>query len=265
MTMQDFFMGQILPEVGNLQRFLNEKGFKGSDGKPLSPDEDFGGKTKFAVAAYQVSEKLPITGTFEPLTRNRATSEGFIPFILAQNFNRILPGAVQRQISLIVIHDMEAPDKQDTAQNCALFFKNQTLQGTPINGKPFEGGSSAHYMVDAVSVFQGVRDVDVAWHAPNANHNGIGIEHAGYARETAADWASDYNEAMLKISAKLVAKLCRMYSIPTIKLSVADLKGGKSGICGHVDVTNALCGGSGHQDPGVSFPYTHYLDLISQF
>ena len=265
MTMPDLFMGQILPEVGNLQRFLNERGFKGDDGKPLKPDEDFGGKTKFALVAYQVAEKLATTGIFDVLTRNRATSEGFIPFIPARNFNRILPGAVQRQINLIVIHDMEAPDKQDTAHNCALFFQNQTPQGALVNGKPFEGGSSAHYSVDAVSIYQSVRDVDVAWHAPNANHDGIGVEHAGYARETAADWATSYNEAMLRISAKLVAKLCRQYSIPVVKLSVDDLKGGKSGICGHVDVTNALCGGVGHQDPGISFPYAHYLDLISQF
>jgi hypothetical protein len=265
MSMGDLFMGQILPEVGNLQRFLNEKSFKGSDGKPLNPDEDFGRKTKFALVAYQATEKIPTTGIFDALTRNRATGEGFIPFILAQNFNRIFPGAVQRQINLIVIHDMEAPDKQDTAENCALFFRNQMPQGTLVNGKPFEGGSSAHYAVDAVSIYQCVRDADVAWHAPNANHDGIGIEHAGYARETAAEWASSYNEAMLKISAKLVAKLCKQYFIPVTKLSLDDLKGGKSGICGHVDVTNALCGGVGHVDPGINFPWQHYLGLISQF
>lgn len=260
--MTDLSIGMILPEVGNLQRFLNDRGFKGDDGKVLKPDEDFGGKTKFAVAAYQVTERLAVTGIFDALTRNRAIAEGFIPFILAKNFNRILPGAVQRQINLIVIHDMEAPDKQDTAHNCALFFQNQTPQGTLINGHPFEGGSSAHYMVDAISVFQGVRDADVAWHAPNANHDGIGIEHAGYARETASDWASSYNEAMLKISAKLTAKLCKQYSIPIVRLTLDDLKGGKSGICGHVDVTNALCGGSGHVDPGQNFPWQHYINLV---
>lgn len=255
-------LGMIQPEVGNLQRFLNGKGFKGADGNVLATDEDFGTNTKFALAAYQVTKWYPSTGIFDALTRNRATIEGFIPFILAQNFNRVLPATVQRQINLIVIHDMEAPDKQDTAKNCALFFQNQTPQGTLINGHPFVGGSSAHYAVDAVSIFQCVRDVDVAWHAPNANHDGIGIEHAGYARETASDWASDYNEEMLNLSAKLTAKLCRRYRIPIVRLSLDDLKGGKRGLCGHVDVTNALCGGVGHQDPGVNFPWFHYLDLV---
>ena len=32
------------------------------------------------------------------------------------------------------------------------------------------------------------------FHAPGANHNGIGLEHAGYARQSAEDWADAFSE-----------------------------------------------------------------------
>ena len=77
-----------------------------------------------------------------------------------------------RQIDLIVIHTMEMDEKGDTAERCAQWFRNP---GARV---------SAHYCVDADSIVQCVRDQDVAWHAPGANHDGIGIEHAGRAKQT---------------------------------------------------------------------------------
>ena len=99
---------------------------------------------------------------------------------------------------------------------------------------------SAHYCVDADSIVQCVRDQDVAWHAPGANHDGIGIEHAGRAKQTGRDWSDAYSAAMLERSAALVADLCRKYSIPVTWLYAADLKAGKRGITTHAAVSKAF-------------------------
>ena len=121
------------------------------------------------------------------------------PFIESPHVTRT---GGKRQIDLIVIHTMEMDEKGETAENCAQWFRNP---GAKV---------SAHYCVDANSIVQCVRDQDVGWHAPGANHDGIGIEHAGRAKQTGRDWSDPYSKAMLERSATLVAELCKKYKIP---------------------------------------------------
>ena len=154
-----------------------------------------------------------------------------------------------RQIDLIVIHTMEMDEKGDTAEHCALWFKNPAAK------------VSAHYCVDANSIVQCVRDQDVAWHAPGANHDGIGIEHAGRAKQTGREWGDEYSTAMLKRSATLVAELCKKYAIPATWLYAADLSAGKRGITTHKAVSDAFKRGA-HWDPGTGFPVERYLALV---
>ena len=154
-----------------------------------------------------------------------------------------------RQIDLIVIHTMEMDEKGDTAENCAQWFRNPAAS------------VSAHYCVDADSIVQCVRDQDVGWHAPGANHDGIGIEHAGRAKQTGREWGDPYSVAMLERSAALVAELCRTYKIPVTWLFAADLKAGKRGLTSHKAVSDAFKRGS-HWDPGTGFPVERYLALV---
>jgi N-acetyl-anhydromuramyl-L-alanine amidase AmpD len=167
------------------------------------------------------------------------------PFIQARNYTP----ADRKTIDLLVIHTMEAPEKPDTAENVARWFAGSTAPQ-----------ASAHYCIDDDSIVQCVRDKDVAWHAPGANHNGLGFEHAGTARQTAADWKDAYTEKVLALSAKLVAEKCKQYAIPARWLMPADLKAGRRGITGHADCTIAF--GGSHTDPGVNFPRDHYLGLV---
>lgn len=167
------------------------------------------------------------------------------PFVESPHVNR----TGGRQIDLIVIHTMEMDEKGETAENCAQWFRNP---GAKV---------SAHYCVDANSIVQCVRDQDVGWHAPGANHNGIGIEHAGRARQTGRDWSDAYSTAMLERSATLVADLCRKYKIPVAWLYAADLRAGKRGITTHKAVSDAFKRGS-HWDPGEGFPVERYLALV---
>lgn len=154
-----------------------------------------------------------------------------------------------RRIDLIVIHTMEMDEKGSTAENCAQWFRNPAAR------------VSAHYCVDADSIVQCVRDQDVGWHAPGANHDGIGIEHAGRAKQTGRDWSDPYSTAMLERSAQLVADLCAKYEIPVTWLYAADLVAGKRGITTHDAVSKAFKRGS-HWDPGTGFPVEKYLRMV---
>lgn len=169
------------------------------------------------------------------------------PFMAARWFTR----TAGRAIDLIVVHSMEAPEKGTTAESCARYFATTDRK------------ASAHYCVDDTSVIQSVRDRDVAYHAPGANRNGIGIEHAGYARQTRAEWLDPYSRRMLELhSAPLAAALCRAHNIPVTWLTPSDLRDGKRGITSHHHVSLAW-GKSHHWDPGPHFPVGEYLAWIA--
>jgi hypothetical protein len=168
------------------------------------------------------------------------------PFVQARNYTRV--GG--RDINLIVVHDMEAPERLNTAENVAAWFAGSTAPR-----------ASAHYNIDADSIVQSVRDMDVAWHAPGANHNGIGLEHAGYARQSRAEWLDDYGLRMLRLSARLTAELCAKYEIPVRRVTYDGLRAGVRGITGHHDVSLAFVRSS-HWDPGPDFPWDFYLEMV---
>lgn len=171
-------------------------------------------------------------------------------FVQARNITRAdrKPGA----ITLVVIHTAECAEVASAAENL------QTWTAGPDASQ-----ASWHYAVDSDSVTQSCLEKDIAWHAGPVNDCSVGIEHAGRASQSAAQWADDYSIAMLERSAELVADICRRHGIPVERLSADDLKTGKrAGICGHVDVTNGLTGGKGHRDPGPEFPWDWYLERV---
>jgi len=176
-------------------------------------------------------------------------------FVPAANYTPV----ARRDINLIVIHDMEAPEKGTTAEACALFFHN--MPKSPVTG------ASAHYCVDNNSVVQSVRDHDVAWAAPGANHDGLHFEHAGYARQSKHEWADDFSTAMLKRSAQIVARKCKRYHIPIRFLSPDEIKFGHSGITGHLQITQSGIGGAAgtHSDPGANFPWKRYIRYVKSY
>jgi N-acetyl-anhydromuramyl-L-alanine amidase AmpD len=171
-----------------------------------------------------------------------------IPFVQARNYTR----GRSNPIDVIVIHTMESPEKPDTAESVAAWFAGSTAPQ-----------ASAHYCIDANTVVECVRDTDVAWHAPGANHNGLGLEHAGRAAQSAADWSDDYSTKLLDLSAGLVAQKCVKYDIPAVWLTASQLRAGKRGITGHVQVSEAFKR-TDHTDPGTSFPVEAYIARVRE-
>ncbi len=164
-------------------------------------------------------------------------------------------------VLMVVIHAMQFPERDNAAEWCSSFFTDPRGPKGPVV-------ASAHYAVDNDSITQCVLEKDIAYHTPGAiggrfvNDFSIGIEHAGYAEQSAEGWSDAYSTAMLERSAELVAEICRRHSIPVRRLTVEDLKlGNVHGITGHDACTKATGTGS-HWDPGPHFPWAWFLERV---
>lgn len=173
---------------------------------------------------------------------------GPIEQVPSPNYNR----GPRSDVRVIVIHTMEAPKTPNAAHNMAANWA--ALPSSRV---------SAHYGVDSDHVVQMVDEADTAWHARTANPFSIGIEHAGSAAQGPAQWADDYNRAMLARSAALAAAICARWGIPPVWLSADELRAGARGITGHRECTDAFEGGQGHGDPGPSFPRQDYAAAVA--
>lgn len=155
-----------------------------------------------------------------------------------------------RTVDLIVVHDMEYPERFTAAEDVAQMFHTT------------DRVASAHVCIDADSIVPCVQEGDVAYHAPGANSNGLGIEHAGYALQRRDEWADPFSSAELQLSAHLAAHWAEKYRIPVEFLGAADLARPRPrGFTTHHAVSLAYRK-STHTDPGPGFPMDLYLEMV---
>lgn len=164
-----------------------------------------------------------------------------------------------RRPTVWVVHDMESGEYSGVAANVATWFARTSTR------------ASAHFSVDDVAVWQSVDTEDTAWHAPGLQAESIGVEHAGRARQTRAEWLDPFGTAMLELSAKLFAVIGHgVYGIEPVFLPAAELieiKAGRSARTGcttHAEVSLAFRK-STHWDPGPEFPMDYYLERCAHY
>lgn len=210
---------------------------------------------------------LPSSSPMEPDLHRSSDIEG-LRFVQARHCTHL---TTSRNIKWIVLHTMEIAEKGDTAEACAAYFAATDRL------------ASAHFCVDANSAVQCVSLGDVAFGAPGANREGVHIEHAGFARQTAEEWDDDYSRAMLVRSAALVEQILSLIGarfpvltgrVPSVYVDAEDLLAGRPGVTTHYQCTLAGQiatqrhltsssfygrGAGGHVDPGPSFPMDGYL------
>jgi hypothetical protein len=256
-------MGAIGGPVGRLQRELQAHGYR-----ILDDEGEFGASTHNAVLALQARAGLPITGEVSALewaaTHGAMAAprpdpvllpDAEIPFIEARYWKR---GITRDRVLWIVLHSMEAPEASTRAERCARFMAELAPN------LPSKQWKSAHKFFDCDSCVHGVRAEHVAYHAPGGNRFGIGYEHAGYARQTEAEWLDDFSRAMLSLSAQSAARDCKRWGIPVQYVGAEGILAGAPGITTHMQFSRAFPHPNAHQDPGAAFPIAWYLDRVQR-
>ncbi|MER7126733.1 peptidoglycan recognition protein family protein [Micrococcus luteus] len=158
-------------------------------------------------------------------------------------------GGTQVSVSRIVIHATVSPCVEGGARAVAGYFQLASA------------GGSAHYTVDPGEVVASVREDTVAYHAP-PNTGSIGIELCDPQKGSASRWADRSHQEMLRRAAVLVRQVAARWDVPLRRLSVAEVRAGKRGICGHVDVSRAF-GQTDHSDPGTGFPWEAFMAMVT--
>lgn len=226
----------------------------------------FGDLTHNATMAWQMSRNLEPDGIVGPKTRREIGTCPFVSrtsklvylaiknaeFIEAENWSKWIPK--RKVIDCVVIHCMEGSESSTRAERCAKWIAG-------LNSRFPAPRASAHYCVDSDSIVQCVSEEHVAWHAPGANRYGIGIEHAGFSRQTIDEWLDPFGRSMLNLSAALTADICKRWDIPMQFISSEDLLLDRRGITTHCEVTKAF-GRSTHMDPGENFPMELYTRMV---
>jgi hypothetical protein len=160
--------------------------------------------------------------------------------------------ANRSSVQLIVIHTTEGSEGTTSAEDGAAYDQRRT------------DGTSTHFFHDADSTVQCVRTEDIA-HAARHQGNLRGIQHelCGSAYQGSAGWADAVSQGTLRQAARQCARDARKWGIPVRKLSVAQVADGVKGFCGHVEITYAFPQDNGtHTDPGPTFPWTDFLDMV---
>lgn len=253
--------GDAGPDVEAWERVLAR------DGYAVVVDGDFDTATHNATVAWQAARGLTRDGVVGPMTKAKIgtppTPKPVVPLVPAADDDSIVTSKIEAKNwsrhagtknpkKWIVIHTMEAREASTTAEAVAKWFAG-----------PNSPQASAHFCIDGDSVVECVPSGGIAWHAPGANREGIGLEHAGYARQTEEQWRDEFSTAMLRRSARLAAVLCKEHGIPVKYIDRHGLRNGEPGFTTHNEVTFAFRK-STHVDPGKHFPMEQYLTWVRE-
>lgn len=179
-----------------------------------------------------------------------------IPFLQAKFYSKTRFG---NHIQIGIIHTMETPETKGRAKQVWQWFWGKTSPK-----------ASAHYMFDATSVEQSVKEADTAWAVDdwNLNTKTVNLELSGEASQTPAQWADAYSLAELKLVIQEATDISKRNKLAIIHLTDSQIRaiynGNKTitGWCGHNDITRALSIRGGHSDPGGNFPWVLFLAQV---
>lgn len=118
---------------------------------------------------------------------------------------------------------------------------------------------SYHRLVDAAGrTLLANTDDWTTWSTANkGNETLLHVSCVAWAKSTRAQWLAQ--PKMLDAVAATVAEWSKVHNIPLVKITGADLRAGKRGICGHADARDAW-GITTHWDPGPGFPFDVVID-----
>lgn len=162
---------------------------------------------------------------------------------------------------LIVIHTMEAPERDGAARSTAMWVKTS-------------GGDaqvSCHFTADNAEAIRCVEDRHAAFTQGSPwNDMSLSIEQAGYARQEDGDWHDAYSNGQRHIVARIVAAWCERWHIPPVFVGIDGLVDWQNctGITTHAAIARASqrpelaplgYPPGNHTDPGPNYPMDELL------
>ena len=161
-------------------------------------------------------------------------------------------GRIAGVIRYIVIHDGETQELPTAAEGMGYWFQNPAAQG------------SAHSGVDSDSICDYVDPSDTAWGAPYVNADGLHLEQAGRASQSAADWSDPFSKATIANAAIKVSEWSRDFKIPARTMTDAQLAARNyAGIITHRQATRVFGPVGGHTDPGAYYPLNSLVAQVN--
>lgn len=149
-----------------------------------------------------------------------------------------------------VLHDAETPLSNGYAASIARMFSTTTTQ------------KSAHFMVDPAATFQLLDTGLTAWHCGNGNRRSIGVEQAGYAAFSRAQWMTADGIAQMNRVAALMQDIKRAHGIGLYWMTDQQLlnayNGAPGGWATH-DQCRRVLKGTTHTDPQPNYPFADVM------
>jgi N-acetyl-anhydromuramyl-L-alanine amidase AmpD len=253
----DLRIGDTGPDVERWQRVVG-----------CTTDGIFGPNTARATRIWQGSHGLDQTGAVtaeewaalaedEPTIPAESNVERDIQTVLAKCYRR----TNRTRVDWVCIHTAECAETNGSAEALARYC------ASGCDGR----NASWHYCADADSIIRCVPEEHVAYCTSTASWpdgfdmRAIHIELAGRASQDDWQWGDDFSRAMLDGVARLVARICRRWSIPVRRVTYHGLMRDLRGITGHVDVSRGPGRGrTNHTDPGDGFPWDDFVAAVGR-
>lgn len=163
----------------------------------------------------------------------------------------------------VVVHTTETGEDR-----LEVLLAAQQTPGTKISTGPtgsiYAYGSAYHAFANGAGAGSYVQVLPAAagpYSAPPLNKDWWHISIPGRAAQSRAEWLDGWSRAQIRGVARFIADKHQADGFPLDRLTVAQLRAGARGICGHVDVTYAWRQ-TDHTDPGPSFPWDVLLDDV---
>lgn len=152
-----------------------------------------------------------------------------------------------------VIHSAETPLRAGYAASIARMFATTTQD------------KSCHYMTDPAETWGVLDDLLVAWHVGGANPNSLGLEQAGLAAMTRAQWLVPDGYAQMRRNADVMRAARDRFGIGLYWMTDAQLLAAHrrqivGGWATH-DQCRRVIGGTTHTDPGKGFPFDVQMQI----
>lgn len=151
----------------------------------------------------------------------------------------------------IAVHTSEGGELTTSAEALSGFISSPR---TYFPDGRIQNTASYHAISDTDRILIEVAENRVAYAAGGGNSDFLHICIPGRVSQTREQWLDANSRAHIRRVAEYICDKAPVYNIPLTKLTIAQVKAGARGYCGHNDISKAF-NKSTHTDPEPKFPW----------